>query len=93
MLELLVGAGIFAGGMAVGRVAQVRSRPRTVKSSKPVCGCEHELAYHDPKTGECHAEISRFVYDIGDYQWRQCTCCRYTGPEPLTSYYAPELLP
>lgn len=109
MLEFIAGAAVFAGGMAVGRVARVRSGPRSKKLPQPVCGCEHELAYHDPKTGECHATITVVIekgqpildpfgeyvvtYKAAKYEARQCTCRRYTGPEPLSSYYAPELLP
>jgi hypothetical protein len=24
---------------------------------KPICGCGHDLAFHDPRTGECHSKV------------------------------------
>jgi hypothetical protein len=53
---------------------------------KPVCGCEHHRAMHDPKTNACHGK----EYEGGGV-YSRCTCRQYVGPEPLPSYYAPEI--
>jgi hypothetical protein len=55
----------------------------------PICGCEHHLAFHEMDgegnpTGHCR-EI------INSHNGTECGCQRYTGPEPLPEYYAPEI--
>lgn len=70
------------------RFANRRQRPPKPKNL--YCGCEHVLAYHDPKTGQCNAteEVghkeaygksggTRYVTEQ-----RQCTCRVYTGDLP-----------
>jgi hypothetical protein len=66
---------------------------------KPICGCGHDLAFHNRDTDACHgtnpgteyvedearASVTRILVDI------PCTCQRYTGPEPLGQIYAPPL--
>jgi hypothetical protein len=83
-LSLLEGAGILLSGMLAGRFWPARRRGRKPpKPVTPTCGCNHNVSYHDPKTGRCHK--------ISSYDGSQCPCRRYTGPEPLPEYYAPEI--
>jgi hypothetical protein len=60
-----------------------------------VCGCGHELAYHDPATGVCHEEDARRVWDeranIHVSKAVRCMCRQYDGPTPLPTMYAPEV--
>lgn len=49
---------------------------------KPVCGCGHGYHDHDADTTRCHGRT------LTTGTWRDCTCQRYTGPEPLPSYTA-----
>jgi hypothetical protein len=88
VVEMLAGGGLAILGVVVGRFLPARRRhPKPSRPAKPVCGCEHELSFHDPKTGECHSKML-----IPGYGWNNdCTCRQYTGPEPLPEYYAPEL--
>jgi hypothetical protein len=91
---MLTGGGLLAIGFLVGRFAPARRRfPQPLK---PVCGCDHELAYHDPATGTCHGTVKEPTrYDeYGDaiaYKTVQCTCRQYDGPTPLPMMYAPEI--
>jgi hypothetical protein len=86
-MGLLEGAGILLVGMLVGRFWPTRRQgPRPPRSITPICGCKHELSFHDPKTSQCHAWDK-----MPGYRPLQCKCRRYTGPEPLTEYYAPEI--
>jgi len=92
-MELLEGAGILLSGIAVGRFWPARRKEP--KPTKAVCGCRHELSFHDADTRQCHGTNRKSVYDsygewVG-YQDVACTCRQYTGPEPLPSYYAPEI--
>lgn len=63
---------------------------------QPICGCTHNLSFHDRETGQCNAQ-NRVEVDWDDVgtpiRWgqEQCTCRRYTGPEPMITYYAPEI--
>jgi hypothetical protein len=93
VLEMLTGGGLVLAGLLIGRFAPVRRR--SPKSPKPVCGCRHELAYHDPATGECHGmktvdKHNRYGEWIGEEQVT-CTCRQYDGPTPLPTVYAPEV--
>ncbi|MEU7861573.1 hypothetical protein [Nonomuraea sp. NPDC049141] len=76
---------------------------------EPVCGCGHHIAFHEPSTGQCHSQVRvvtkwmrnpSFGEDDGkpeeiamEWESQQCPCRRYSGPEPLTTLYAPELSP
>lgn len=68
---------------------------------QPICGCTHHFAFHDPKTSACNAQervLTKSAYydrDLlrqipGMYKERPCPCRRYTGPEPLTTFFAPD---
>lgn len=52
-----------------------------VKPAQAICQCDHGLAFHDRTTGHCGGLA-------GD---ADCRCRQYIGPEPLTTFYAPEL--
>ena len=76
----------------------VRSLPARRKGPKPVeavCGCEHHHSMHDPETGRCNASVSVDKYNgIGNWvgkEYKPCACRRYSGPEPMPAYYAPEI--
>lgn len=92
VLEMLAGGGLVALGFLAGRFAPARRRPQ--KPPKAICGCDHELAFHDPATGECHGTVEvdqyRSGYWIGQDQTR-CTCRQYDGPTPLPVVYAREV--
>lgn len=60
-----------------------------------MCGCTHHHAVHDPKTGTCNAAVPVPAYDdrggrVG-YEYQPCACLRYSGPEPMPTYYAVEI--
>lgn len=48
---------------------------------KPICGCGHDLAFHDQAASVCHHSESE----------ARCACQRYVGPEPLGQVYLPPL--
>lgn len=94
---MLTGALILLAGIAIGWL--LRSLPGRRKGPKPIearCGCRHHHSMHDPETGRCHARVDEpaTYYRDGDptsYVKVQCPCQRYSGPEPLPSYFAPEI--
>lgn len=57
--------------------------PRPVK---PECGCGHHYSFHNAETGRCHW---RKEHPTGKKVPEECSCQRYTGPEPLPTYYDP----
>lgn len=90
MLEMLIGAGIFAAGVAAGRFLPNRRRSN---EPKPQCSCGHAVSFHGPD-GHCSAMVDVTKWENG--RWlgnmrEQCTCQRYTGPQPLPAFYAPEI--
>lgn len=63
---------------------------------QPICGCEDHYAFHDPTTGHCHATSKVPSKWDGDgfpiaYKQQQCGCRQYVGPQPLDTFYAPEI--
>ena len=91
-LSLIIGPAIFAAGMLTGRFWPARRKgPKPPKPVQPICGCEHDLSFHDPETGECHALMRVPSTMSRDSYHTDCTCRRYNGPEPLPEYYAPEI--
>lgn len=60
------------------RLALETAYPRPVE---PICGCRHDLAFHNPQTGACH-------HPVDD---TSCACQQYTGPELLGQVYLPGL--
>lgn len=94
-LSLSVGAGIaggfFLAGHVSGRVAAARRRPAPPPEVKPICGCRHHRAQHDPDDSRCHAIINIAPHGY-TAKLQQCTCRQYVGPEPITSVWVPPVL-
>lgn len=93
ILEMLTGGGLLVIGGGIGFVMGRFSRKN--KKTKPICGCGHALAFHDPATGECAGmktidKHNRFGDWVGEEQV-PCTCRQYDGPTPLPTVYAPEI--
>jgi hypothetical protein len=93
---VITGALILAAGIALGWL--LRSLPARRKGPKPVeakCGCGHHHSMHDPETGACNATVQVGRYNqLGDwtgYEHKPCACRRYSGPEPLPQFFAPEI--
>jgi hypothetical protein len=93
---VLEGALILLAGIAIGWF--LRSLPPRRKDPKPVeavCGCTHHHSMHDPQTGACNAAVEVPVYNqYGGHagkEYADCACVRYSGPEPMPTYYAPEI--
>lgn len=57
-----------------------------------ICGCGHHLAYHDPASGKCGAQIyQKRDHDSANRQWVLCACMQYVprrgdvrSPSPST---------
>jgi hypothetical protein len=96
-LAMLAGAFILAVGILAGRLLPGRRPPALPGQPEPVCGCGHHYAEHDPETGECNVSERGEPVKWGGsgravkWEWLDCTCVRYSGPEPLPTYYAPEI--
>ena len=93
-MELIIGALILLAGILIGRFLPglARSR-RAIEEVKPLCGCGHGPSFHEEK-GRCHAQNQVTRWDGG--RWAgivstPCSCQKYTGPEPLPAFYAPEI--
>src|SRR5690348_9125161 len=97
---MLAGGGLVFLGMCIGRFMPARRRgPKTPKPSLPICGCDHHLSMHDPKTGECNEKVPGTRVPVRDEKgkpvkdnWGEvifttegvsCPCKQYTGPQPL----------
>lgn len=82
--------GAVASGWLIGRYGRLKAHP---KQPLPICLCQHHYGTHDPTSGGCTAEFKeRFQQSAGGYQkdvWRSCSCVRYTGPQPVESYWVP----
>lgn len=66
-----------------------------------ICGCEHHFSFHD-ETG-CHQKVKtptkweREKDPLGDmkpvhWEFPECPCVKYIGPEPLPEVFHPRLL-
>jgi hypothetical protein len=92
---MIEGALILLAGILIG--VGVRSLPARRKGPKPVeavCGCTHHYSMHDPQTGKCSVGVAVDKYSGGvrvGKDHRSCACQRYSGPEPMPTYYAPEI--
>ena len=83
------------GGKVLGRFLPARKRWAASKPKRTVCGCEHELSYHEPDGdgggSRCHARESLGFW-AGTSHYERCTCKQYTGPRVLDpGYVAREL--
>lgn len=74
-------------GMGIG--ANVLAKPRqqtALATGMGKCGCDHNKAFHDPKTGECHGTMKNPSYSSDYYVSKsnpkmvQCSCKQY-APE------------
>ena len=81
---MLDGAAILAAGVVLGRFLPARRRGHRLRKDKgPVCGCTHHVSFHAGGSGRCHK--------ISSWDNSGCRCQKYTGPEPLPEFYAPEI--
>ncbi|MET9019178.1 hypothetical protein ABZV93_04260 [Actinopolymorpha sp. NPDC004070] len=94
-MELIIGAVILLVGILIGRYLPGPGRPRrhALEEAKPLCGCGHSPSFHEEK-GRCHGlnEVAR--WEGGRWAGIEsvsCSCQKYTGPEPLPAFYAPEI--
>lgn len=86
---MLAGGGLVSAGWLIGRLLPAQKQKATESC------CEHPFGQHDPKTGKCNAQVQRRKYVGGahvGYEWVPCPCLQHTGPRPLDSYYAPEIM-
>jgi hypothetical protein len=91
-LAMLAGAAILAAGVLAGRFLPARRASRPPAPARPVCGCDHDHAYHDPQTSQCHGRVE-IGYWGSQYHYEDCTCRQYSGPLPMPEYFAPEITP
>lgn len=83
---------------ALARAGRVKKVPVPLQPRGPnlTCGCEHELAMHDPQTGKCHDEMWVPFYDkaLGkDMRRREtCKCRQYTGDRPVDTFFSPRIV-
>lgn len=80
-LSWAIGAAIFLAGGIAGRITRPKRRPNYK------CACGHVLGAHDPKTGECGAQLGRRrTYSKGGnfngHEIVACACMRYVGERP-----------
>lgn len=83
------------------RQVKEEAKRRALEGPEPVCGCGHHHAYHDPTEGPCQqlvktaVEWGRDFYDekevVTRWESRTCPCVRYSGPEPMTQMYLPQI--
>jgi hypothetical protein len=57
--------------------------------SPAVCGCGHMRSMHAPKRNATPGACNVRTYRAGTGY--DCPCLQYEGPEPLPTYFAPEL--
>jgi hypothetical protein len=90
----VIAAGAFLSGLPVGALVMSRRlRSRTPEQPKPICGCQHSKGSHEDGSGRCLASVKQGRWDehgtpVG-YNWVDCSCTTYIGPEPLSEFYAP----
>lgn len=97
--DMLLGAVLVLAGMGMGRFWPARKR--IPKPLAPVCGCDHDLAYHEPDGDGggtiCHGTVKtsapRPDYDTpAHYIDSPCGCQQYSGPRIIDpGYVAREL--
>ena len=93
-MDLIIGAVILLAGILIGRFLPGLGRQRrSAQEVQPVCGCGHAPSFHGAD-GRCHAANQVAQWDQGRWTGNEsvpCTCQKYTGPEPLPAFYAPEI--
>lgn len=96
---LIEGALILLGGAAGGWIARGRSARRATPAPvlPATCACGHVRSMHTEGKGACTETEIDFIWVGpmgGQTKVREelhCACKIYDGPEPLGSYYAPEI--
>jgi hypothetical protein len=97
---MIEGAAILLIGVVIGAVLRSlparRKAPKSDGPPEPVCGCGHHYSFHDGASGKCHGTVRQATHfnSYGtEIAWKQvpCTCRKYAGPEPMPTYYAPEI--
>lgn len=82
LINALTVGGIFTAGAVFGRVTR---RPKPPAPDLPVCSCGHGYGTHE-NIG-CADTVKRKRWNsLGDpagFEWVQCPCRVYDGPEPL----------
>ena len=74
---------------------------RRRKAERPICGCEHDLAYHEPDGdgggSVCHATERHHIGSdrngMSRYEMVRCSCQQYTGPRIIDPGYIARALP
>jgi hypothetical protein len=93
-VDMIIGAAIFLAGSGFGMLVRLPHRRRGSGDPRPVCGCGHHYAMHDPTSGMCHA-VTPMATEVGAgkvvMEPRDCACRTYSGPEPLPAFYAPPI--
>ena len=83
---VLLGAGLTYVGVLLGIARERARKPKPAKDPDPVCGCNHNLAMHDPANGQCHERVEVTTYEdfrSRNWKWVTCPCRQYVGPQPL----------
>ncbi|MBQ1081441.1 MULTISPECIES: hypothetical protein [unclassified Nocardiopsis] len=105
---MVIGAAIAAAGFLAGRRTARRESRRELqqhhgtpqipdrgqRTPQPVCGCGHNLVFHDHETKRCQTQVvipGRWTGQANS-TYRQCMCQGYRGPTPVDEYYAPDYL-
>lgn len=84
-------AAAFLGSGLGGTLAYLagrRAARRTKAAPRPICACKHGYGHHGPDG--CAGKDR--IYLNGRAHLEPCGCRDYTGPRPLDSYYAPDIL-
>jgi hypothetical protein len=63
---------------------RLQQRVRVLEDPDPICGCEHHYSFHDEEDG-CHFTVVHYrnMWNGTRGVLTNCSCVRYTGPEPL----------
>ncbi|MFC9436885.1 hypothetical protein [Nocardia sp. NPDC057030] len=89
LLSLTIGYGACLASVGFGSaLSHAKQRRRAAAGIVSRCSCKHTVAYHNPETGACHAEIC--TDRLAD-RWAKCSCQRYDGPPLVTDFFVPEL--
>jgi hypothetical protein len=77
-LGLLVGFFISMFSVLVGAVVQKARVIRPPVPQKPICLCNHAFGSHEDGN-KCQVHIYL------NYEWKNCACTTYVGPDPIAS--------
>lgn len=65
---------------------RLEAKNRLLKEPRAICLCQHGMNFHVEGGGRC--EEVTYVHPYISLLDTKCSCKRYTGPEPLPTYYA-----